>query len=113
MPEFINHYKVLEVPPSATQDEIRKSFLVFSKKYHPDLGNGTAERAAKFNAVTLSYGVLKNPEMRQKYDAEFRTRLSSQICARCEGKGQEDVQKGFGNITKRLCKVCTGTGLNK
>ncbi|MCB0074789.1 MAG: DnaJ domain-containing protein, partial [Caldilineaceae bacterium] len=32
-----NYYAILEVDPGATENEIRKSYRVLVRKYHPDV----------------------------------------------------------------------------
>ena len=34
--EFIDYYKVLGLPNTATQDDIKKAYRKLSLKYHPD-----------------------------------------------------------------------------
>jgi len=70
----INYYQVLEVPHTASADEIRRSFRVLVRKFHPDHNRtqtGWAER--KLKAVLAAYKVLRDPAARTHYDARLRT----------------------------------------
>jgi len=59
-----DHYFTLDVPRTATQDEIKKAFRSKAQKYHPDVVGplaGAAERAAaeaKFKEASAAYEVI-------------------------------------------------------
>lgn len=57
-------YKVLELPRSATDVDIKKQYKRFALKHHPDKG-GDAE---KFKEITQAYAVLSNPDKKKMYD---------------------------------------------
>jgi curved DNA-binding protein CbpA len=65
-----SHYERLGLPNSASAEDLRQAFRLLSKRYHPDttsLPLGEAEAA--FQALQHAYGVLSDPEQRQRYDA--------------------------------------------
>ena len=59
------HYEVLGVAPSATPEEIRKAYLVLSRKFHTDRVGGDKD---KFQKIALAKEVLLDPELRDAYD---------------------------------------------
>lgn len=61
-------YDVLEVPKTASEAEIRKSFFNLAKKYHPDVNN-TKEAKQKYLDITEAYETLSDPKKRRIYDA--------------------------------------------
>ena len=65
-------YKTLEVPPTASETEIRDAFRRLARKYHPDMiqGDAAAKDAAKkkFQEVSAAYDVLRDPRRRREYD---------------------------------------------
>lgn len=68
----MNHYEILKVKSSASQDEIKSAYKSLIKKYHPDIYPGDktfAER--KTAAINAAYDVLSNPETRAQYDSEI------------------------------------------
>ena len=63
-----DYYSVLEVPRTATQDEIKKAFRKQAMKYHPDRNPGNKEAEEKFKQVAAAYEVLSDEKKRQMYD---------------------------------------------
>ena len=49
----MDYYKVLGVPESSTQDDIKKAYRKLSLKHHPDRG-GDAEQFKKINEAYKS-----------------------------------------------------------
>nr|XP_039267326.1 dnaJ homolog subfamily A member 1-like [Styela clava] len=71
-------YDILCVNPSASQDEIKKSYRRLALKFHPDKNPGAGE---KFKDISYAYEVLSDSTKRQAYD---------------EG-GEEGLKKGSGS----------------
>jgi hypothetical protein len=63
-----NYYLILQISSTSSLQEIKKSFRKLSKKYHPDLNNGSHEFNEKFKDVLNAYEVLSDAERREKYD---------------------------------------------
>ena len=64
-----DYYEVLEVPKTATADELKKAYRKMAKKYHPDANpNNKAEAEAKFKEVNEAYEVLSDKQKRNMYD---------------------------------------------
>ncbi|KAK4229666.1 DnaJ domain-containing protein [Podospora fimiseda] len=62
-----DHYETLEVRPTATPAEIKKSYFRLSKLHHPDTSSSKSSRE-KFHLISESYAVLSNPSRRSAYD---------------------------------------------
>lgn len=66
-------YDLLQMPPSASQQQLRQSFRRLSKCYHPDTTTLPAAVAARaFEQLQRAYGVLSDPQARQLYDERLR-----------------------------------------
>jgi DnaJ-class molecular chaperone len=62
-----DYYKVLDIEPNASTDEIKKAYRKLSLKYHPDKNNGKDE---KFKEINEAYSVLSDDGSRQHYDLQ-------------------------------------------
>ena len=63
------HYDLLNLHPSASQQQIRQTYRELSKLYHPDTTSLPAAIAtAKFQQLNEAYATLSNPERRLTYD---------------------------------------------
>ncbi|KAG7881280.1 hypothetical protein KL938_003410 [Ogataea parapolymorpha] len=62
------YYNLLEVTPTATDLEIKKSYRKLAIKYHPDKNHGNEEAAEIFKKVSEAYQILSDKQLRAKYD---------------------------------------------
>jgi curved DNA-binding protein len=65
---YKDYYKVLEVEPSATAEEIKKAYRKLAFKHHPDRSKGNKAAEEKFKEINEANEVLSDPEKRKKYD---------------------------------------------
>ncbi|XP_048756400.1 protein tumorous imaginal discs, mitochondrial-like isoform X2 [Ostrea edulis] len=61
-------YKVLGIPKTADQKEIKKAYYKLAKKYHPDVNKDNKEAAKKFQEAAEAYEVLSDESKRRQYD---------------------------------------------
>jgi DnaJ-class molecular chaperone len=62
-------YATLEVPRTASDEEIRAAYRRLAKVNHPDLNPGNKAAEQKFKAISAAYEILGDAEKRRRYDA--------------------------------------------
>lgn len=62
-----DYYKILGIPRSATDDEIKKAYRKLALRYHPDK-NKSPNAEEKFKEVAEAYEVLSDKSKRDLYD---------------------------------------------
>jgi hypothetical protein len=72
-------YAVIGVPFNATDEDIRRAYHVLAKELHPD-HNSSGDAALRFADVSKAYKVLRDPQMRRRYD-ELLTRCKRRPAA--------------------------------
>lgn len=63
-----DYYNILEIPPEATVQEVKKAYRAMAFKYHPDAAPGDAYAAGYFHDVQEAYAVLSDEYRRKQYD---------------------------------------------
>src|SRR5690349_12905965 len=63
-----DYYKVLDVPRTATEADIKKAYRKLAMKYHPDRNPGDKDAEDKFKEAAEAYAILCDPEKRSLYD---------------------------------------------
>jgi molecular chaperone DnaJ len=64
-----DYYKILGVPPTASDKEITRAYRKLAKQYHPDAHPGSEER---FKEISAAHAVLGDPATRKEYDEARR-----------------------------------------
>lgn len=65
----MDYYEVLEVPRTATEQELKKAYRKLAMKYHPDKNkHNPLEAQHKFQEVSEAYDVLSDPQKRAIFD---------------------------------------------
>ena len=63
-----NFYNILEVPETASADEIKKAYRRLSLIHHPDKNNNSPESATKFQKISEAYETIGDVEKKREYD---------------------------------------------
>ncbi|KAM0718750.1 hypothetical protein Q7P37_005821 [Cladosporium fusiforme] len=68
-----NYYADLELPTSASCEEVKKQYRKLALQYHPDRNAGKEEEyIPKFQAIQAAHEILGEPAEKNKYDGDRR-----------------------------------------
>ena len=87
---MIHHYAQLGLIPGATAEEIRASFRLLAKKFHPDVAEGNNTR---FTEIREAYEALRVPAERAKFEHLFRGKHKPQPAA-TPPRGEQEAADG-------------------
>ena len=62
-------YKLLGIPKSAKDADIRKAYRSLAKKYHPDVNKDNPKAAERFKEISAAYTLLTDKDMKARYDS--------------------------------------------
>src|SRR5918995_7069746 len=86
-----DYYETLGVAKGAGAEEIKKAYRKVAMQYHPDRNPGDKVAEERFKEAAEAYGVLCDPQKRQRYDAYGHAAVS--------GAGFDpSAFEGFGDI---------------
>ncbi|CAD8188124.1 unnamed protein product [Paramecium octaurelia] len=88
-----DYYKVLKLPPTADQSQIRIHYYQLAKKYHPDSQTPNSE---KYLNVQEAFRILSDLEYKQKYD--LKRVINSGTTKQTEQQEKNDDSKQGGYI---------------
>jgi curved DNA-binding protein CbpA len=63
-----DYYQILNVPPSASQQQIKKAYVALVKRFHPDTNPEDPGSGERTKSINEAYGVLKDRRRRRQYD---------------------------------------------
>ena len=98
MAEKRDYYEVLEVPKTATAEEIKKAYRKKAIQYHPDKNPGDKEAEEKFKEAAEAYEVLSDPQKRARYDQYGFAGMGGAGGFSGGGMSMEDIFTHFGDI---------------
>ncbi|KAI5701564.1 hypothetical protein M8J76_010914 [Diaphorina citri] len=92
-------YVILELPKTATPEEIKKQYRKMALKYHPDKNPNNPEAAEKFKEINRAHSTLSDQTKRNIYDTYGSLGLYV-----AEQFGEENVNTYF-MVTSTWCKA--------
>ena len=103
MAEKRDYYEVLDVPRTASQDQIKDAYRKLAMQYHPDRNKapGAEER---FKEISEAYAVLSDDQKRQQYDTLGHTGFDQRYTREDIFRGADfdsvfrDLGFGFGDL---------------
>jgi len=63
-----DYYEILEVPRTASAEEIKKAYRKMALKFHPDKNPDDPTAESKFKEAAEAYEILSDAEKKQRYD---------------------------------------------
>lgn len=63
-----NYYEILEIPYTSSPQEIHRTYLKLSDKYHPDNNGGVSFFNTVYKQIQEAYKVLSNESLKAEYD---------------------------------------------
>lgn len=69
----MDYYSILDIPKTASNDEIKKAYRKMAMKHHPDRNGGDD---TNFKKIQEAYETLSDPTKRQQYDNPYANQQS-------------------------------------
>ncbi len=91
-----DYYEVLEVPKTASKEEIKKGYRKQALKYHPDRNPGDQNAEEMFKEAAEAYEVLGDDDKKAKYDKFGHAGLGNNFHP--GGMRMDDIFSSFGDI---------------
>jgi DnaJ-class molecular chaperone len=81
-------YLLLEVPHTASIDDIKKAYRRLAKKWHPDTNGGSTQAADMFRKIKAAYDCLIDPIKRTAEDRNRKNREQAEAARKAEAERQ-------------------------
>ncbi|HPX76634.1 MAG TPA: DnaJ domain-containing protein [Bacteroidales bacterium] len=88
-----NYYKILEVKPTATKEEIKKMYRKLAFKFHPDKNPNNKEAEEIFKEINEANENLTDDTKRAKHDYDLQQERVRQESERRAKMQQEFIEK--------------------
>ena len=98
-----DYYEILNIPKTASKDEIKTQYRKLALRYHPDR-NKASDAEEKFKEISEAYAVLSDDQKRSQYDQFGHAGIDSRYSAEDIFRGVNfdeifrDVGFGFGGF---------------
>lgn len=90
---YYDYYKILNVSPNATQEDIKRAYRLKAKAHHPDV-NSSANANQLFALINEAYEVLSDENKRFKFDLKYKYKKATY-------SNTEQTEKKGENFSKR------------
>src|SRR5690554_6430697 len=100
MAEKRDFYEILDVPKSASAEDIKKAYRKKAIQYHPDKNTGDKDAEEKFKEAAEAYEVLSDENKRARYDQFGHAGVGGAASGGGFGGGMsmDDIFSQFGDI---------------
>ena len=93
-----DYYEILEVPKTATKDEIKKAYRKKALQYHPDKNPGNQSAEDKFKEAAEAYEILSDDNKKARYDQFGHAGVGGAGGFSGGGMSMDDIFSHFGDI---------------
>jgi molecular chaperone DnaJ len=93
-----DYYEILEVPKTASKEELKKAYRKQALKYHPDRNPEDADAEHKFKEAAEAYEVLSDDDKRRRYDQYGHAGLGGASGGGGFTMDVDDIFSHFGDI---------------
>jgi len=97
-----DYYEILEVPKSASKEEIKKAYRKKAIQYHPDKNPGDKAAEEKFKEAAEAYEILSDDNKKARYDQFGHAGVSGTGGFSGGGMSMDDIFSHFGDIFSDL-----------
>jgi hypothetical protein len=111
---FTDYYAILEVEPSASDDEIKKSYRRLARSFHPD--KKPERDDARMKAINEAYAILGDTTKRKEYEKGYSAQRAAQEHADRIRKAKESRKrnsaeaKAYGDRVRANARRYKGAG---
>lgn len=96
-----DYYDLLEIPRTASADEIKKAYRKKALKFHPDKNPGDPDAEKRFKEISEAYEVLSDDKSRQMYD-QYGKQAFATGAGPTGSAGQHFTGHGFSSMEEAL-----------
>lgn len=94
--QYKDYYKILGLPKSASQEEIKKRYRELAKKYHPDRNPNDILAEKRFKDLNEAHDILGDPTKRAQYDLMGKNWSSyRKFAEQAKNTYQQKKEEGF------------------
>ena len=94
-----DYYEILNVPKTASANEIKKAYRKVAMKYHPDRNPDDKSAEEKFKEAAEAYSILSDPDKKNRYDQFGHAGVNQNAGGGgFQGMDINDIFSSFGDI---------------
>jgi hypothetical protein len=90
----LDYYSILNINKNASDTDIKKSYFVLAKKFHPDKFKGSPEI---FRKISDAYNTLRDPHKREEYNKRMKHKIKKKY-----GKHKDDEKSDSKDKTQNM-----------
>ena len=90
---YKDYYQVLEIPRTASEEDVKQAYRKLARKYHPDVSK-EKDAEQRFKDLNEAHDVLKDPKKRALYD-QYGEHWKAAAEGRAPSPGAERAREDF------------------